>query len=352
MNSTTTLEQILTEARHRIEVSDPELAEARTRRSALASALQAEFPGARTYLNGSIAHGDALTPLTDVDLGVVVPDPVNAYGPGRQGPKQLKDRAAKAIRTRLKEDYGDRAVEVEGRKRSILVRFRDPVAPGQPDFTADVIVAIDNPDARGLYIPRFQSWDRAHPERHTELVLTANRTAKSTFARVVRLIKHWNRRNSKPLCSWNIKALALDCITTPTALLPAVREWFRCAIEQLSISETPDPARVAKNPIKLNEKMTRTEVVRRLSRALERLDRAVQLEKAGYPVLAHDELAKFFNDPDMLPAPDSAAVRHEEARRITDQKKKDTQVYGAPALLTGTGVAAGTERSNVRSWGI
>ena len=169
---------------------------------------------------------------------------------------------------------------------------------------------------------------------------------------MVRLIKHWNRRNSKPLCSWNIKALALDCITTPTALLPAVREWFRCATEQLSISETSDPARVAKNPIKLNEKMTRTEVVRRLSRALERLDRAVQLEKAGYPVLAHDELAKFFNDPDMLPAPDSAAVRHEEARRITDQKKKDTQVYGAPALLTGTGVAAGTERSNVRSWGI
>lgn len=352
MNSTTPLEQILTEARHRIEVSDPELTEARTRRSALASALQAEFPGARTYLNGSIAHGDALTPLTDVDLGVVVPDPGNAYGPGRQGPKQLKDRAAKAIRTRLKEDYGDLAVEVEGRKRSILVRFRDPVAPGQPDFTADVIVAIDNPDARGLYIPRFQGWDRAHPERHTELVLTANRTTKSTFARVVRLIKHWNRRNSKPLCSWNIKALALDCITTPTALLPAVREWFRCAIEQLSISETSDPARVAKNPIKLNEKMTRTEVVRRLSRALERLDRAVQLEKAGYPVLAHDELAKFFNDPDMLPAPDSAAVRHEEARRITDQKKKDTQVYGAPALLTGTGVAAGTERSNVRSWGI
>ena len=34
-------------------------------------------------------------------------------------------------------------VEVEGRKRSILVRFRNPVAPGQPDFTADVIVAID-----------------------------------------------------------------------------------------------------------------------------------------------------------------------------------------------------------------
>lgn len=352
MTSTTTLKEILEEARHRIEVSDPELDEARKRRSALTSALRAEFPGARTYVNGSIAHGDALTPLTDVDLGVVVPDTDNEYGPGKQGPKQLKDRAAKAIRTGLKDDYGDLAVEVEGRKRSILVRFRDPVAPGQPDFTADVIVAIDNADARGLYIPRFQSWDRAHPEHHTELVLSANQTSKSTFARVVRLIKHWNCRNSKPLCSWNIKALALDCITTPTALLPAIREWFRCAIEQLFVSETPDPARVAKNPIKLNEKMTRTEVVRRLSRALERLDRAIQLEKAGYPLLAHDELAKFFNDADMLPAPDPAAVRHEEARRVTDQKKKDTQVYGAPALLTGTGVAAGTERSNVRSWGI
>src|SRR5688572_13695389 len=99
VEATQTLENILNAARIRIQVSDEELAEARKRRAAIASVLRAEFPGSRTYVNGSIAHGDALTPLTDVDLGVVVPDPDNQYGPGLKGPKDLKARAADAIRT-------------------------------------------------------------------------------------------------------------------------------------------------------------------------------------------------------------------------------------------------------------
>src|SRR5690606_4001467 len=116
----------------------------------------------------------------------------------RRGPHGLKERAADTIRAGLKPTYGDLAVEVKGRKRSILVRFRDPVAPGRPDFTADVIVAIDNPDGEGLYIPRWESWDRSHPEKHTELVLAAIKRTERSYARVVRLIKHWSRRHDKP----------------------------------------------------------------------------------------------------------------------------------------------------------
>lgn len=346
---TVTLEQIVNDARRRIEVSHAELDEARKRRAAIGAALRNEFRGSRTYVNGSIAHGDALTPLTDVDLGVVVPDPDYEYGPGKRGPKNLKQRAADAIRAGLKEEYGDLAVEVKGRKRSILVRFRNPVAPGQPDFTADVIVAIDNPDGAGLYIPRFDSWDRSHPEKHTDLVSTANTITDACFARIVRLLKHWNRSNIKPLCSWNIKALALNCVDAPTSLIPGLRAWFNYAINQLSLGETPDPAGVAAKPIELNG--TRTEVVRRLTRALEKLDRAIGYEKAGYVILAHNELAKFFNDPEMLPAPEPNAVMEEEARRITAQRAKDTKLFGAPALLTGSGASAGHERGNVRSWG-
>ncbi|MGK0722503.1 nucleotidyltransferase domain-containing protein [Leucobacter sp. W1478] len=349
ISPTITLEQIANEARRRIEVSDDELNEARKRRSAIGAALRQEFFGSRTYLNGSIAHGDALTPLTDVDLGVVVPDPDYEYGPGKRGPESLKERAAAAIRAGLKEEYGDLAVEVKGRKRSILVRFRDPVAPGRPDFTADVIVAIDNPHDAGLYIPKYDSWDRSHPEKHTDLITEANRISNACFARVVRLLKHWNRSNVKPLCSWNIKALALDCIDAPTALIPGMRAWFRHAIKELSHGETPDPAGIAENPIKLND--TRTEIVRRLKRALEKLDRAIDYEKTGYITLAHNELAKFFNDAEMLPAPDSLSVLEEEGRRVAAEKVKDSKAFGAPALLTGTGPSAGRDRGNVRSWG-
>lgn len=350
MTTSTTLEQLVDEARKRIEVSDAELTEARKRRSAIGAVLLREFPRSRTFVNGSIAHGDALTPLSDVDLGVVVPDPVHRYGPGKAGPKELKERAANAIRSDLKQQYGDLRVEVEGRKRSILVRFRDPVAPGHPDFTADVIVAIDNPHGAGLHIPRFATWDRSHPERHTELVTAANKASKASFARVVRLLKHWNRRNGKPLCSWNIKALALGCIDAPTGLITGMRDWFDHAIRELSRGLTSDPAGVATHPIKLNE--TRTEVLRRLTRALETLDRAIAFEMDGYVVLAHNELAKLFNDPEMLPAPASTAVLEEEGRRVSAQRRWDTLVFGAPALLTGTGASAGQARGNVRSWGV
>jgi hypothetical protein len=83
--SSAALEKILNAARQKIQVTEGELHEARRRRGAITKALRREFPGSRAYVNGSIAHGDALTPLTDVDLGVVVPDPDHTYGPGKMG---------------------------------------------------------------------------------------------------------------------------------------------------------------------------------------------------------------------------------------------------------------------------
>lgn len=343
------LERVVNAARHRIEVSDSELAEARRRRAALSDALRSEFVGSRTFVNGSVAHGDALTPLTDVDLGVVVPDPSHEYGPGRKGPRELKDRAAAAIRRDLKAEYGDLAVEVEGRKRSILVRFREPVSARFPDFTADVIVAIDNPGAAGLYIPRWETWDRAHPERHTELVVAANKATKAGFARVARLMKHWSRRHDKPLCSWNIKALALSCIQEPTELIPGMIKWLEFSIERLSVEDTPDPARVSA-PVKLNA--PRSEVVRKLRQGLETLDQAVRLENAGYPVLAVRELARFFNDPSMLAAPDPDDVLEEEARRRLAQRPVRGPVGAAPAVVTGAVGPTRRHTEGVRSWGL
>jgi predicted nucleotidyltransferase len=343
------LEDILCEARERIQVTDPELAEARERRNAIGAALLEEFPGSRIYVNGSVAHGDALTPLTDVDVGVVVLDAERTHGPGKRGPADLQERAANAIRKHLKEKYGDLAVEVKGRKRSILVRFRDPVSPGQPDFTADVIVAVDYVGGVGLWIPRYDSWDRSAPEQHTTLVAQANKKTRTAYAHVVRLLKHYNRRNGKVLCTWHIKALALGCLTSPTPQLTGLRVWFEHAIAELSRGETPDPAGVATEPIKTN--VPRTGAVGKLRKGLERLGRAIELENAGYGALAHDELAKLFNDEQMLPRPDQDAVRAEEAARVLAAKERDTKRIGAPALLTGVGVGAAHPRSNGRSWG-
>lgn len=337
------LEEILTEGRKRVEVTEAELKEARERRDDVAAALRKAFPGARVYVNGSVAHGDALTPLTDVDVGVVIPDPDEEYGPGKKGPTALMEKAARVIREELRPTYGELRVEVAGRKRSILIKFNNAVSDRAEDFTADVIVAIDYPDGPGLLIPRWTGWDRSHPEEHTRLVRSAIKDTKVAYAHIVRLLKRWNRANGKPLCSWNIKALALGCITTPTTQLQGLVTWFTYAIAELDKGETKDPARVAPKPIKLNEDMTRRRVVELLIDARKLLLDAIALEKEGYPVLAKDALARFFNDDEMLPRTDQAAVRRETAERF-----KKRQGIGIPAV--GVDVGEARERVPVKSW--
>jgi predicted nucleotidyltransferase len=338
-----TLEQLLGQARLRIQVTDEELQEARRRREAIAAALRREFPGSRVYFNGSVAHGDALTPLTDIDIGVVIAEALHTHGPGKRGPGDLMQRAAAAIRRELKAEYPKLTVQVEGCKRAVLVRFGDPVHPGEKDFTADVICAVDNLTAPGLHIPKVPTWSRSHPEAHTEMVLTAIERTEVAYARIVRLLKHWNRCNGKPLCSWNIKALALGCIVAPTTQLAGLSTWFDYAADELDKGETTDPARVAEKPIKLGDGWTRTQVVDTLRHAGKRLDEAIRLEQAGYPLLAHDELARLFSDEEMLPRPDQDAVGAEEARRIRENRR-------TTGTVTGTGTGAQRPRIQVNSW--
>jgi hypothetical protein len=340
LSTAPTLEQTLDQARRRIEVSKAELDEARRRRDQSRAALRTAFPGSRTYVNGSLAHGDALFPLTDVDLGVVVPDPDHRYGPGRRGPKELKDLAAEAIRTALAEEYPNLRIIVEGRKRSILVSFGNSVTHTEQDFTADVIVAIDNPAGAGLYIPRYGQWDRSHPEMHTTMVRAAVKSSDVAYARVVRLLKHWSRCHDKPLCSWHIKALALGCLTRPISQLAGLLTWFDHAMADLRVRDTPDPAGVAA-PIKTT--MPRTQLVEKLVKARDQLAYAIELEEAGYDVLARDELAKFFNDEAMLPREDQGAV---VAQVITRRSRIDRQPSAA-ALITGV---RGRQHTATRSW--
>lgn len=345
-----TLEEHLEAARHRIQVDDDELTEARRRRRLLSDALEHEFVGSDTYINGSVAHGDALTPLTDVDLGVIVEESKHTHGPGKKGCSDLQERAADAMREALKPEFPHASVEWRGRRRSVLVRFRKPVDPAEDDFTADVIVAIDNTHGEGLFIPNYLGWDRSHPQEHTRLVKAANDGSRSTYARVVRLLKHWNRRNGHPLCSWNIKALALAVLTRPGRLLDGVLAWFDHAIDSLDQGLTEDPAQVADKPSPINKDMTLRQVVDQLEDARDQLRAAVRLERQGWPLQAQEQLAKFFNDEDMMPMPDPAHLRQEFARRF----RPGSSANGTAAAGVGLGVAAASSEPRpkpaVRSW--
>jgi predicted nucleotidyltransferase len=340
------VESLIDDARGEIEVTDEELDESRERRGKIASALREAFPGSRIYVNGSIAHGDAITPLNDIDVGVVVADADKDYGPGRRGPRDLMERARDAIREHLGEEFPKLTVTIEGQRRAVLVRFGDPVTAGQQDFTADVIVAIDDPDGAGLFIPNLfvdglfvNGWERSDPETHLELVKAAIKATKVVFARTVRLLKYWSRRHSKPMCSWNIKVLALDCITEPMPLAEAMQAFFAYAAKELKQNQglTPDPAHVA-GPIELN--LPVREVIARLRTAEGHITRALEHEAAGRAASAQHELAMLL--PDIVPDADPSQVAVEEADRLTSAAKIGTSV----------GVGAGSNLSipSSRAW--
>ncbi|KAA0930585.1 nucleotidyltransferase [Streptomyces apricus] len=304
--------------------------------------MRRAFPGSTTYFNGSVAHGDANTPLTDVDLGAVLTKKdAEPYGPGKKSALPLMEIARDAIHKDLDGEFPNLTIEVAGRRRAVLVRFGDPVTAEQSDFTADVMTALPHPSGRGLYIPNTKiaaQWDRADPITHTQMVLQAIEDTEIVFARTVRLLKHWNGTHSKPMCSWNIKALCLDCLDEPMPLINALQTFFAYAADEIDKGPTPDPAKVA-GPIPLN--MPRSEVHKRLCTARKYINLAIEHEKAGRPLSAQYALHQVL--PELVP---DVNATEEEAHRLV------TTVRSGGTSLTGLGLATKLPASTpTRAWG-
>ncbi|MGW2386398.1 hypothetical protein [Streptomyces sp. NPDC001658] len=121
----------------------------------------------------------------------------------------------------------------------------------------------------------------------------------------VRLLKHWNGTHSKPMCSWNIKALCLGCLDEPMPLINALQVFFTYAADEIDKGPTPDPA----GPIPLN--MPRREVHKRLCPARKYIDLMIEHEKAGIPLSAQYALHQVL--PDLVPDADGT---EEEADRL------------------------------------
>lgn len=332
-----TIQELLTEARGRIAVEDVELAEARRRRQLVADALIAEFEG-RVFFNGSLAHRDANTPLEDFDLGIVVPDADGEYGPGRKTAAELKERARDAVRDALTAEFPNLRVEVKGRKRSVRIIFSKPVSDWADDFTGDIIVALDHPDG-GLWIPRYETWDRSDPEEHTRMIADGITATGGVLAHANRLLKHWLHKHDDPMCSWHIKVHSMSSITTAMPLADALAEFFEQTHAALGAGDTPDPAGVGPD---IKPRVSRTHARDRLQTALDNVRAARQAEADGKPVLAQAKLAAVL--PEIVDAPTAQELADEE--RLAEIAR-----LRQAGNLTGVGAGAGTQFAKVRGWG-
>lgn len=228
---------------------------------------------ARVYNSGSIAHATA-NDDTDADSGIVLDRRVwTELGPDGDGvgPCEVVEDVRTLVRDALREDYPE--VKTRLSKRAIVLKFHEPLSTGT-DPSVDLIVGLQRV-AGGLWIPNLEtnSWDASDPIRHTELLTAEPKLLRVIRARIVRLAKCWNVQYSQPgMCSFNVEALALACITAGMGVADGLAEFFSFAAKDVAKRNTPDPAGVSK-AIKL--KIDRDAMVARLTGASELIDTAL-----------------------------------------------------------------------------
>ena len=159
-------------------------------------------------------------------------------------------------------------------KRGLLVRFNEPLSSGE-DPTVDLVVALNRVEAPGLWIPNLDRnrWDPSHPERHVELFTSGWPQLRQTRQHVVRVAKAHAKQFSEPaVCSFNIAALAWECIELAEPLDRALQQFFDYAATSLAQHLTADPAGVSA-PIKVDE---RNRAVQRFRTVADALDLAIE----------------------------------------------------------------------------
>ena len=268
----------LSQVRQWLEPSDETLVAVRQRRDDVLAAAS-KFTGAlRTYKSGSLGHHTA-NDDTDADCGVVLDRRHYAeLGPDGDnvGPSDIVEKMREWLREQLKGQYPD--IQFRVTKRAIKISFNEPL-PGGTDPTADLVVALTRKEPQaGLWIPNRDQgrWDASHPERHTELMRAEPGELRRKRARVIRLVKGWNKGFSEPgLSGFNITALALESVTQAGTLGEAVADLFEYAASSLKQGLTKDPAHVAP-PLKVLG--DREVVIDRLERAGEKMRHALANE--------------------------------------------------------------------------
>lgn len=300
------ISQTLEEARARIAVDDDVLKTARERRDLIRTILEEEYATLRTFGSGSLAHGTQNSPLADADLGVVLDRRVYpGLGPNGDGPREILEEVRATLRKRLKEHYPEARFYLGGR-RSIKVTFNDPVSSDADDFTADVIVALTREEG-GLWIPNLKKdeWEPSHPEKHTEFVVDRNKATKYTFARVIRLGKHANKRHGQTIPSFNLTALALGCIEEKVSMQEGLSTLFRHAADSLKDGPTEDPAGIS-GEIGVNTPR-RKDAADRFKKLAELAEEAVALEADGEIAQAQKAWSQVL--PDAVDPPDDEDLK-------------------------------------------
>lgn len=325
---------LLNNVRSQIAAHDHALAVARERRDAVLDVAR-RFPGVLdVYISGSLAAGLMNHPVTDGDCGIILdrrhyPE----LGPDGEGtgPLDIVRQVQVLLQGALVVRYPHLTVELM--KRGLLISFNEPLTDEGQDPTVDLVIALNRRVDDALWIPCIDwedegvTWSPGHPQRHLQLLRAGSADLKRIRAQVIRLGKAWkNQVDPSGICSFNVAALALECIVEAGPLDHTMLTFFEYGARQLAVSETDDPAHVS-GPIRIDSPPGRDVVTRRFGAAAAGLRTALASDgdKAAVVEALHPVFPDYIKPPS---ASDSKAALADAIRQ------KGTFGLGTGASLT------------------
>jgi hypothetical protein len=227
-----------------------------------------------SLLTGSYARYTKICPLDDIDILLIrnterVGLSSNGGGPS---PNQALDEVAEAI----SKAYPLTAT-IKKQSRSINTQIKGLA------FGFDIIPAwLRNPD--GYWIPDTDSdlWIPTNPEWHSQLMTEANANLQQRLKPVIKMIKHWNRKNYELLRSFHIELICKDIFSKwqlpnyPVGIATVLAK-IGPYIGQLMMDPAYNSCRVDK-PLSPEE---REKLSQRVQSDAGRAIEALQLEKTG-----------------------------------------------------------------------
>ena len=191
---------------------------ANARRDYILKLLENKLHVVESFASGSIPRFTALRAKSDLDLIVAL-----HYG------SHIRGRRPSQVLQTMRDALADYATSLRRNGQAVTLSFKswpnvDIVPAAQVVDNAGNITSYEIPDMT------TEKWLTSRPKAHTQNIAARASTCGETFRQIIKMVKHWNRRQSNPLESFHIEAMATQIFTSPLVDLPwDVFTFFRDA---------------------------------------------------------------------------------------------------------------------------
>lgn len=258
-----------------LEITDLQTSTVSLRQTNVRAAVEKGMSVKSSFLTGSYKRHTMIAPLNeaDVDIFVVLDNSYYYHYNGKNGGQAgLLDY----LKRTLLKTY-TRTPDIGRNGQAVTIHFTD--------FIVDVVPSFYR-SGGGYIIPNSirQEWISTDPNKHVELISSANQANNYKLVPLIKMIKAWNRNGGSFFNSFHLEALALQIMNTvEISDYPSGARYYFDKGRYLITQQNPDPAgyggdigKYIDTPDKLNTAVTKFES------AYNRAFKAEDFAKNGY----------------------------------------------------------------------